>query len=86
MLPVSLDCPFLVGYSVFSDIYLKLEAHLVIQAQFVFNQVYFLKIIFLYVKHCPAVVATLHIPSIHKQIQKFCRDVTMRDIDHEHQK
>jgi len=46
----------------------------------------FKKILFLYVKHCPAVVATLHIPSIHNKIQKFWRYVTMRDIDHEHQK
>jgi len=43
VLPVSLDCPFLVGYSVFSGIYLKLEVHLVIQTQFVFNQVYLKK-------------------------------------------
>ena len=53
----------------FSDIYLKLEAHFVIQAQLVFNQVYFFFNFYsyIYVKHCPAVVATLHIPSIQKK-------------------
>lgn len=72
----------------FSDIYLKLEAHFVIQAQLVFNQVYFFLIsIPIYMLN---IVPQWSPPCIFhqykKKILKFCKDVSMHDIDLEHQK